>query len=119
MVGRVAFGAVGKVGSVGRVGNGVESNGGSVALGRVGNGAEDNGGNMALGRVERVGRVGNGVAFGRVGMEGNGSRDNVGGDEAGVSNRWRAARLISKLDKHNAIRNDNREQWLKEAGDMV
>ncbi|KAH7566839.1 hypothetical protein JRO89_XS08G0243700 [Xanthoceras sorbifolium] len=112
--GSVTFGAVGKLGSVGfgKDGNVGFGNGGSVALGKVvgreGNGVEGNGGN---------------VSFGRVGNEGNGGivgfgRENAGGGAAGVSRRWRAARLISKLEKHNATRNDNRKQCLK-GGAMV
>ncbi|TXG60098.1 hypothetical protein EZV62_014671 [Acer yangbiense] len=131
---------VGKGGNVafGRLGNGVDGNGGRVALGRVGcvgsvgNGVDGNGGRVALGRVGCVGRVGNGVegsggkvGLGKEGTEGNGGkvafgrggivgRDNAGGGAAaGVSKRWRAALLISKLCKLNAARKDNRKQYLK------
>ncbi|KAI9165765.1 hypothetical protein LWI28_019990 [Acer negundo] len=139
-VGSVGFGkdgiwVVGKGGNVafGRLGNGVDGNGGRVGcVGSVGNGVDGNGGSVALGRVGCVGRVGNGVegnggkvGLGKEGTEGNGGkvafgrggivgRDNAGGGAAaGVSKRWRAASVISKLCKLNAARKDNRKQCLK------
>ncbi|KAK1587301.1 hypothetical protein Q3G72_011583 [Acer saccharum] len=122
--GNVAFGRLGnggrvplgRVGCVGSVGNGVDGNGGSVALGRVGcvgrvgNGVEGSGGRVGLGKEGTEGNGGK-VAFGRGGIVG---RDNAGGGAAaGVSNRWRAALLISKLCKLNAARKDKRKQCLK------
>jgi hypothetical protein len=70
-----------------------------VAVGSVG--AEGSGGNVAVGSVGTEGSGGN-VALGKDGIVGS---VNAGGGAARVSNRWRAARLISVLESKNIAMN--------------
>jgi hypothetical protein len=119
IVGMVA-GMVGIEGIVvGMVGNGVFDSGGSVNVGRVvgwdgsvgnggrvGNGVLGRGGNVAVGRVGKEGRGGN-VGLGSDGIVG--SVDAAGG-AAGVSNKWRAARLTLLLASDNATTKDKKKQ---------
>ncbi|KAK9284348.1 hypothetical protein L1049_023519 [Liquidambar formosana] len=88
------FGKV-RVGAAGRVGNGLDGNGGRVAVGRVD--IAGNGGNVVLGRVGIVGSVG------------------AGGEAAGVSKRWRAAKAISVFHNDNATIKDRTKESLKTA----
>ena len=132
-------GIVGMVGIdgivVGIVGNGVAGKGGRVVgkdrFGKEGIWVLGNGGNVDFGRIGWVGKVGNGVldsggnvAWGSVGTEGNGGnvtvgRDgivgsvNAGGGAAGVSNSWRAAKLILTLDRDNVTIKANMKTCLE------
>ncbi|KAJ0040226.1 hypothetical protein Pint_27671 [Pistacia integerrima] len=127
------------VGMVGIVGRGVDGNGGSVTLGvagmvgNVGCGKDGiwvlgKGGSVGFGSVGCVGSVGNGgnVAFGKFGTEGNGGNVafgrggivgsvNAGGGAAGVSKRWRAARLMSMLEIDSAINKQRARKSLENA----
>ena len=70
-----------------------------IVVGIVGSGVVGNGGSVALGRGGIAGNV------------------NAGGGDAGVSKRWRAAWLMSKLDRDNAIVRSGTNQCL--GNDMV
>ncbi|PRQ48495.1 hypothetical protein RchiOBHm_Chr2g0111361 [Rosa chinensis] len=98
---------LGAAGMVGRVGFGKEGiwmlgSGGIVVLGRDGMGLIVNGGNVGFGREGREGTA----TLGRDGIVGTGN--------AVACRRFRAAKLVSMLDKHNAATiKDNRKQRLK------
>ncbi|KAL6277306.1 hypothetical protein ACE6H2_020907 [Prunus campanulata] len=115
--GRVTLGAVGMVGNVGFGIDGIWVLGkeGNVGFGSAGiKGVVGSGGNAALGSVGKEGSGGNvALGMGRDGMVGS---VNAGGGAA-VSRRCRAARLTSRLDKHNAatIIDNSRKQCLKPA----
>ncbi|KAJ0096858.1 hypothetical protein Patl1_28300 [Pistacia atlantica] len=117
--GSVTLGVAGMVGNVGCGKDGIWllGKGGSVGFGRVGcvgsvgNGVEGNGGNVALGKVGTEGNGGN-VAFGRGGIVGS---VNAGGGVAGVSKRWRAARLMSMLEIDSAINKKRARKSLENA----
>ncbi|KAM7515771.1 hypothetical protein LguiA_005354 [Lonicera macranthoides] len=91
MLGRGGNVTFGIVGMVGKVGSWVLGKGGKVgfgvvgAVGNVGKGVVGNGGNVVLGSA---GMAGNGGIVGRVGSE--------------VCNRWRAARVVWRLESTNA-----------------
>ena len=109
--GRVTLGTVGKVG-FGKEGIWVLGNGGCVvvgSVGRVGNGMLGSGGNVAWGSVGTEGNGGN-VAVGRDGIVGS---VNAGGGAAGVSNSWRAAKLILTLDRDNVTIKANMKTCLE------
>lgn len=110
---------VGICGIEGIVGREVDGSGASVTFGMVGIDVKlgfdkvgiwvlGKGGNVGLGRVEPVGRVGKGtdgngdsVALGWVGKPGNGGI--VGSVGREVCTRWRASRVVCRLESTNAI----------------
>ncbi|KAK9285585.1 hypothetical protein L1049_024780 [Liquidambar formosana] len=110
--GNVGLGRVGIVGSVGADGIWVLGNGGNVGFGKVGAvGREGNGGRVAVGRVGIAG-IGGNVGLGRVGIVGTVS---AGGGAAGVSKRWRAAKVISVFHNDSATIKDKMKQSLETA----
>ena len=123
---------------VGRVGREVAGNGGSVVgmsgfVGSEGKGFEGIGGIVGFGKlVGPIGRVGKGgivLGFGSVGIEGNGGivgsvglgsdgiwgNGNAGGGAAGVSNKWRAAKLVLGKSDDKAMIIDRMKKLLGKA----
>ena len=123
---------------VGRVGREVDGNGGSVVgmsgfMGSEGKGFEGIGGIVGFGKlVGPIGRVGKGgivLGFGSVGIEGNGGivgsvglgsdgfwgngNAGCGGGAPGVSNKWRAAKLVLGKSDDKAMIIDRMKKLLR------